>query len=99
MGLVEVTAGCLGLILFIIFMAAYSDTMQKELKVEKSRKIFTSKGGPYVRKDGKLEKSAKELTRPETKPVFFMDINGKREAVDIRFTTFYRMLRAFGFTE
>jgi predicted RNA-binding Zn-ribbon protein involved in translation (DUF1610 family) len=96
MGLVEVTAGCLGLILFIVFMAAYSDTMQKELKVEKSRKIFTSKGGPYVRKDGKLEKTAKELTRPETKPVFFMDINGKREAVEIRFTTFYRMLRAFG---
>ncbi|MBP5575612.1 MAG: hypothetical protein J6X67_02465 [Treponema sp.] len=58
-------------------------------------KNSTSKGGPYVREGGKLMQSNKQLSRTVPKPVFFMDIEGKRTPVAIKFKSFWRILQMF----
>ncbi|MBE6910758.1 MAG: hypothetical protein E7474_14485 [Ruminococcaceae bacterium] len=92
-GMILVTAACLGVVLLIVMLAAYSDNLQNHFRVERSRKIFTSKGGPYVRANGVLTQSAQELVRPATEPMFFMNIDGARTPVELRFTSFARMSR------
>ncbi|MCR5481211.1 MAG: hypothetical protein K6F52_00230 [Clostridia bacterium] len=86
-------AACLSAFLLIVLLVAYSQNMVKEFRVDASRKIFTSKGGPYVRKDGVLRQNTEEIVKPQTKPLFFMNIDGKREAVELKFTTVYRLVR------
>ena len=96
--LIYVASGCIGLVLLIVFFAAYAQEREDTFGLESYRKIFTSKGGAYVREGKQLVQSTKERVKPVTKPVFFMDINGKREAVEIRFTSFLRIIRALAIT-
>ena len=83
--LIAVASGCLALVFLFVFFAAYSQEREDTFGLECYRRIFTSKGGPSKEK-------------PVTKPVFFMDINGRREAVELRFTSGLRVLRALGIT-
>ena len=92
-------AGCLGIIMTIVMVAlfsTYKDNRQNEFRVEKNRRIFTSKGGPYIRKEGRLVRSPAELVKSVTKPMFFMEIDGVRENVELKFTTFSRMAGMLG---
>ncbi len=93
--LIKTAAGCLGLILTIVFFAAYSYERSEGKIVSGERKIFTTKGGPYVRERGLLVQSKKELKKPVTTPLFFMNINGRWETVEIKFTSFLRVARMF----
>lgn len=94
-GLITEVALIFGGFFLIVMLTAYADTKQKWFRVQSRRKIFTSKGGPYIRKGKELVQSDKELKRPETKPMFFMKINGREEHVALRFTTFFRLIRMF----
>ncbi len=95
-----VTAGlCLWAFFIIVMLCAYSDRKQKWFKIKRKPRIFTSKGGPYVREEvfpGKpacLVQSGKKLKKPEiSKPVFVMDIDGEEMPVVIRFTTLDRII-------
>jgi ribosomal protein L37AE/L43A/predicted RNA-binding Zn-ribbon protein involved in translation (DUF1610 family) len=79
--------GALAFFAFIVTLAAYSDTDRLKFRVERGRKIFTSGDESFVRGvDGKLTKT----TPPErhiTPPIFFKTLNGKREEVEIRFSS------------
>ena len=96
--LIYVASGCTGLVLLIVFFAAYAQEKEDTFGLEEYRKIFTSKGGAYIREGKQLVQNAKEHVKPVTKPVFFMDINGRREAVEIRFTSLLRVIRALAIT-
>ncbi|MCR5279091.1 MAG: hypothetical protein K6E19_06580 [Lachnospiraceae bacterium] len=96
--LIYVTSGCLALIFIFIFFAAYSQQKEETFGLESYRKIFTSKGGAYVREGKQLVKTKEERVKPVTKPVFFMDINGRKEAVELKFTSILRVIRAFAIT-
>ena len=89
---------CLALIFIFIFFTAYSQQKEDTFGLEKYRKIFTSKGGPYIRVENKLVQSKNEIKKPVIPPIFFMNINGYRVPVEIRFTTPLRVLRAFAIT-
>jgi len=91
--IIETTIGCLAFFFIIVMLVAYSEKKQKKVRIEKKRKTFCTKGGPYVRKDGKLVKSKEELVRPETKPVFLMNLDGVKKYVELKFTTPYRVVR------
>ena len=94
-GLITEVALIFGGFFLIVMLTAYADTKQKWFRVQSRRRIFTSKGGPYIRQGKKLVQSEKELKRPETKPMFFMKINGREEHVALKFTTFFRLIRMF----
>ena len=90
--------GCLALVLLFVFFTAYSQQKEDSFGLEYYRKIFTSKGGPYVREGGKLVQSKKELKKEATTPIFFMNLVGRQQEVEIRFTTLYRVIRALAIT-
>ena len=96
--LIYVASGCLALILIFVFLTAYSQQREDTFGLEYYRKIFTSKGGPYERVDRDLVKTEEERVKPVTKPVFYMNLDGKREEVELKFTTLYRVIRAFAIT-
>ncbi|WP_027407503.1 hypothetical protein [Anaerovibrio sp. RM50] len=96
--LIYVTSGCLALILLIVFLTAYSQQKEETYGLETYRKIFTSRGGAYIRKGNKLVQTKDEREKPVTKPVFFMDIDGRTEEVEIKFTTALRVVRAIAIT-
>lgn len=87
-------SGCLALILVFVFFTAYSQQKEDTYGLEYYRKIFTSKGGAYKRDGDELVQTKDERVKPVTKPVFYMNINGKKEEVEIRFTTVFRVIRA-----
>ncbi len=89
---------CLALVLLFVFFTAYSQQKEDSFGLECYRKIFTSKGGPFVREGDKLIQSKKELEKPVTTPIFFMDLVGRQQEVEIRFTTLYRVVRALAIT-
>ncbi|MBQ1607287.1 MAG: hypothetical protein II092_00305, partial [Lachnospiraceae bacterium] len=76
-------SGCLALVLVFVFFAAYSQQREETYGLETYRKVFHSKT---------------ELKKPVTKPVFFMNIAGKIQEVEIRFTTVLRVIRALAIT-
>lgn len=96
--LIFTATGCLALVLVFVFFAAYGQQKEDSFGLEYYRKIFTSKGGPYVREGKQLVQSKKELEKPETAPIFFMNLVGRRQEVEIRFTTLYRVIRALVIT-
>lgn len=83
----------------IVLLTVYRDSGKYEnwfsLDYNITCKNFTSKGGPYVREGGKLMQSKKQISRTLPKPVFFMDIEGKRTPVAIKFKSFWRILQMF----
>ncbi|MBR6281639.1 MAG: hypothetical protein IKR14_03975, partial [Lachnospiraceae bacterium] len=76
-------SGCLALVLVFVFFTAYSQQREETYGLETYRKVFHSKT---------------ELKKPVTKPVFFMNIAGKIQEVEIRFTTVLRVIRALAIT-
>lgn len=76
-------SGCLALVLVFVFFAAYSQQREETYGLETYRKVFHSKT---------------ELKKPVTKPVFFMNIAGKMQEVEIRFTSVLRVIRALAIT-
>ncbi|MCR5685126.1 MAG: hypothetical protein K6G81_06835 [Lachnospiraceae bacterium] len=87
-------SGCLALVLVFVFFTAYSQQKEDTYGLEYYRKIFTSRGGPFQRIGKQLVQTKEERVKPVTKPVFYMNINGRQEEADIRFTTVLRVIRA-----
>ncbi len=92
--LIYVASGCLALFLVFVFFTAYSQQKEDTYGLEYYRKIFTSKGKAYIREGKELIEIKDERVKSVTKPVFFMNINGRKEEVELRFTTTLRMIRA-----
>ncbi len=90
--------GCLALVLAFVFFAAYYQQKEDSFGLEYYRKIYTSKGGPYVREGEQLVQSKEGLKKTVTTPIFFMNLVGRRQEVEIRFTTLYRVIRALVIT-
>ena len=85
--------GMLALVLFIVVLCLYSDTVHNKFKVESGRKIFTSSGGPLRRMNGILVREKKEIEKPVTPPVFFEVLDGEPKPVKLVFSSFRRKLR------
>ena len=96
--LIYVASGCLLLILLIVFFAAYSQQKKDSYGLETYRKIYTSKGGRYVREGDHLLQTNEEHKKPVIPPVFFMNIEGKREAVALKFTAPLRVAKVLVIT-
>ncbi len=86
--------GCLALVLIFVFFTAYSQQKEDTYGLEYYRKVFTSRGGAYVREGKQLVQTPKERVKPVSKPVFYMNINGREQEVKLRFTSWLRMLQA-----
>jgi ribosomal protein S27E len=93
--LILAATGCLALVLVFVFFTAYIQQKEESYGLEYYRKIFTSKGGAYIREGGRLVQSKEERVKPVTKPVFYMNINGRKQEVELRFTSVLRVIRAF----
>ncbi|MCR5117922.1 MAG: hypothetical protein K6A97_10480 [Lachnospiraceae bacterium] len=87
--------GCLALVLVFVFFTAYIQQKEESYGLEYYRKIFTSKGGAYIREGSRLVQSKEERVKPVTKPVFYMNINGRKQEVELKFTSVLRVIRAF----
>ncbi|MBR5789881.1 MAG: hypothetical protein IKX99_07240 [Lachnospiraceae bacterium] len=90
---VYVSTGCFGIITFIVLLVLFHDTEHNKFSVESGRKIFTSGKQTLKRVKGKLVWDDKILERKVVKPVFFMNLDGERKQVDIRFTSPMRVLK------
>ncbi len=93
--LILAATGCLALVLVFVFFTAYIQQKEESYGLEYYRKIFTSKGGAYIREGSRLVQSKEEMVKPVTKPVFYMNINGRKQEVELRFTSVLRVIRAF----
>ena len=88
----------LSFVTLIVTLVAYSNTDRVSFRIERGRKIFTSGDEALVRTRGTTGAGAadgngRDLTRTKlpkrniTPPVFFATLNGKREEVEIRFSS------------
>ena len=82
----------LGFITPIVMLVIFSETERHSFSLASGKKIFTSRGGAFVRKEGKLIQEKKPLKKKVTPPVFKEDIDGEDRFVVLRFTTFRRLL-------
>ncbi len=80
-------AGMLGLVLLIVTLAAFSDTVRNAFLVETGRKIFTSSGNPLRRVDGRLIRDAEPIRKNVTPPVFLETIDGVSRPVRLVFSS------------
>ena len=94
----------LSFVTLIVTLVAYSNTDRVSFRIERGRKIFTSGDVALVRTRGTTGAGAadgndRNLTRTKlpkrniTPPVFFATLNGKREEVEIRFSSPLRFVR------
>ena len=86
-------SGALGLVTLIVTLCAYSDTVRNPFRVEAARKIFTSRGGALRRSGTSLVRDEKELRKETVPPVFFENLNGTPQPVQLVFATPRRILR------
>ena len=86
-------AGMLTFVTLIVTLAAFSDTVRNDFRVEAEKKIFTSSGGPLHREGTALVRDRKEIRKNVVPPVFFETLDGKREPVRLVFTSPWRTLR------
>lgn len=84
--------GALALVLLIVTLALFSDTVRSRFTVSAGRKIYTSGDTPFRRgADGPvLRKEA--LARRAAEPVFVQNIGGRLTPVTLKFTTPRRVL-------
>ncbi len=87
-------SGCLALVLVFVFFTAYSQQKKDTYGFEYYRKVFTSKGGDYVREKRQLVQTGEERVKPVTKPVFYMNIEGQEREVVLRFSSALRIVKA-----
>ena len=85
--------GILAMFFLIVTLCAYSDTYHTDFAVKSGYKVFRSEGGAWRRENGVLVQDREELKRNVTEPVFFEKIDGKEQAVVLRFTTPQRIIR------
>lgn len=81
------------LIWIIVTLCYFSDTVRNEIKVKKDREIYTSGDSTFVRRNTELVLNPEILKRKAEKPVFFMELDGKKKPVQLKFTTPLRVLR------
>ena len=86
-------SGALGLVTLIVTLCAYSDTVRNPFRVEAARKIFTSRGGALRRSGTALVRDEKELRKETVPPVFFENLDGTPQPVQLVFATPRRILR------
>ena len=86
-------SGALGLVTLIVTLCAYSDTVRNPFRVEAARKIFTSRGGALRRSGTSLVRDEKELRKETMPPVFFENLDGTPQPVQLVFATPRRILR------
>ena len=95
-----VSTAALSFFFLIVSLAAYSDSDKTSFCVKSEKKIYTSGNEVYTRENGDLIREEKELERTFAKPVFFEKIDGKVQAVKLRFTSPFRLVKvlllAFG---
>ena len=85
--------GILALVTLIVTLCLYSDTVKNKFKVETERRIFTTSEGPLRRSRGTLVRERKELRKEVAPPAFFEMLDGRREHVELVFSSFRRRLR------
>lgn len=84
----------MGLLVWIIVTLCYfSETVRNDLRVKKDRDIYTSGDSTFVRRDTELVLNPEILRRKAEQPVFFMELDGEKKPVQLKFTTPLRVLR------
>ena len=86
-------AGMLGLVILIVTLAAFSDTVRNRFRVETGRKIFSSGGGPLRRVGGRLVRDAEPIRKNVTPPVFLETLDGVSRQVRLVFSSPLRTLK------
>ena len=81
------------LIWIIITLCYFSDTVRNDFKVKKDRDIYTSGDSTFMRRDTELVMNPEILKRKAEKPVFFIELDGERKPVELKFTTPLRVSR------
>ena len=81
------------LIWIIVTLCYFSDTVRNEFRVKKDHEIYTSGDSTFVRQDTELVLNPEILKRKAEKPVFFMELDGDKKPVQLKFTTPLRVLR------
>ena len=85
--------GMLSAVIFIVSLCIYSDTVRNKFRVETTRKIFTSSGGPLRRVDGRLVRDGREIKKSVVSPAFFETLDGKPTHVQLVFSSVRRRLK------
>lgn len=85
--------GIMAAFFIIVTLCLFSDTTRNKFAVESGREIFTSGGKTFKREKGGLVLNSKLLERKVAEPVFFSQIDGEQQPVELRFTTPARVLR------
>ena len=83
----------LALVILVITLAAFSDTVRNKFKVEAARKVFTSVGGPLRRVDGRLIRDTNRIRKEVVPPAFIETLDGKPEHVKLVFSSPLRRIR------
>ena len=85
--------GMLGLVIAIITLCAYSDTVRNRFLEEADHRIFTSSGGPFRREGTALVQDPEEIRKEVVPPVFFEKLDGEMKPVRLVFSSFRRRLQ------
>ena len=85
--------GMLALVLFVVTMAAFSDTVRNKFREKSGRRIFTSGGGPLRRVNGTLTRDAKPIQKEVTPPLFVERLDGRPLYVKLVFSSPLRKAR------
>lgn len=85
--------GMLGIVIAIVTLAAFSDTVRNRFRVETGHRIFASSGGPLRRTDRGLVRDPDEIRKEVTPPVFFETLDGETRPVKLRFSSPLRTLK------
>ncbi len=83
----------LALVILIITLAAFSDTVGNKFRVETRRRIFTSSGGALRRVNGKLVQDKTAIAKEIVPPEFFEILDGDRAHVRLVFSSFLRRMK------
>ena len=85
--------GMLAIVMLIITLCYYSDTVHNAFRVISGRKIYTSGAQSFKRENGELVLRDSLLERQVDDPVFYADVQGKSIPAVLKFTTPYRIVR------
>ena len=85
--------GMFAIVMLVIMLCLYSDTVKNPFFVNGGREIFTSGEQSFHRENGRLVQDDSILERKVVAPTFYETIEGKKTPVVLRFTTPYRVGR------
>lgn len=81
------------IVMLIIMLCLYSDTVKNPFLVNGGRTIYTSDGQSFHRENGRLVQDDSIRERKVFAPTFYETIEGVKRPVILRFTTPYRVAR------